>query len=101
MTGVRGSEDGSSDRLVAALLNELDGVVSLRNVFILAATNRPDMIDSALLRPGRIDNQVYIQPPTADERQAIFRIQQRKMSWSPDVDLQRLADLVCCPIYVG
>ena len=67
---VRGqsTDGGTTDRVVAALLTELDGVESLRNVVVIGATNRPDLIDPALLRPGRLERLVYVPPPDADAR---------------------------------
>jgi len=80
-----------SDRILAALLNEMDGIESLVNVTVLAATNRPDVIDSALLRPGRIDRILYVGPPDLDSRKEIFRIEFRKMAVANDVDIDELA----------
>ena len=62
------TDGGTTDRVVAALLTELDGVESLRNVVVIGATNRPDLIDPALLRPGRLERLVYVPPPDADAR---------------------------------
>ena len=60
------TDGGTTDRVVAALLTELDGVEELRNVVVIGATNRPDLIDPALLRPGRLERLVYVPPPDAD-----------------------------------
>jgi transitional endoplasmic reticulum ATPase len=65
------SDAGVGDRVVAALLTELDGVQPLRDVVVLGATNRPDLIDPALLRPGRLERLVYVPPPDAPARAAI------------------------------
>ncbi len=67
------SDGGTTDRVVAALLTELDGVESLRDVVVIGATNRPDLIDPALLRPGRIERLVFVPPPDAGARAAILR----------------------------
>jgi AAA family ATPase len=92
MTTSRGNSGGSvSDRILAALLNEMDGIESLVNVTVLAATNRPDVIDSALLRPGRIDRILYVGPPDLNSRKEIFRIEFRKMAVANDVDIDELA----------
>lgn len=92
MTTSRGNGGGSvNDRILAALLNELDGIESLVNVTILAATNRPDVIDSALLRPGRIDRILYVGPPDLVTRKEIFRIEFGKMSVATDIDVDELA----------
>ena len=71
---VRGqaSDGGTTDRVVAALLTELDGVEALRDVVVIGATNRPDLIDPALLRPGRLERLVFVPPPDADARGAIL-----------------------------
>ncbi|KAJ8327454.1 AAA+-type ATPase [Batrachochytrium dendrobatidis] len=90
----RGGDDASvADRVLSQLLNELDGIEPLINVTIVAATNRPDILDTALLRPGRIDSILYVSPPDADSREQIFRIQTNRMACSDDVDLKKLAEL--------
>ncbi|MDQ2882580.1 MAG: AAA family ATPase [Actinomycetota bacterium] len=87
----RNTDGGVSDRVVAALLTELDGVVPLRDVVVLGATNRPELIDPALLRPGRLERQVYVPPPDADARAAILRSAVRNTPLAADVDLDALA----------
>ncbi|THH08112.1 hypothetical protein EW146_g9100 [Bondarzewia mesenterica] len=74
----------SSARVVNTLLTELDGLDSRRGVFVLGATNRPDMIDPAMCRPGRLDKLLYVDLPTADERVEIVRTMVRKVPLSPD-----------------
>ncbi len=87
-----GSADaGVADRVVAALLTELDGVEPLRDVVVLGATNRPELIDPALLRPGRLERLVYVPPPDADARAAILRSTARNTPLAADVDLDALA----------
>jgi transitional endoplasmic reticulum ATPase len=90
---VRGqaSDGGTTDRVVASLLTELDGVESLRNVVVIGATNRPDLVDPALLRPGRLERLVYVPPPDADARADILRAASRSVPLAPDVDLAALA----------
>jgi transitional endoplasmic reticulum ATPase len=66
-------DSGVTDRVVAALLTELDGIEPLRNVVVLGATNRPDLIDPALLRPGRLEKLVFVEPPDAEARREILR----------------------------
>ena len=68
--------EGSSvaDRMLAQLLTEMDGVEYLRDVLVVAATNRPDMIDKALLRPGRFDRLIYIPLPDDKAREEIFKV---------------------------
>jgi transitional endoplasmic reticulum ATPase len=85
------SDAGVGDRVVAALLTELDGVQPLRDVVVLGATNRPDLIDPALLRPGRLERLVYVPPPDAPARAAILRSTARNTPLSADVDLDALA----------
>ena len=88
------TDGGTTDRVVAALLTELDGVESLRNVVVIGATNRPDLIDPALLRPGRLERLVYVPPPDADGRVAILRAAAKAVPLDDDVDLAALgADL--------
>jgi AAA family ATPase len=76
---------------VTALLTEMDGVVGLSGVFVLAATNRPQVIDRALLRPGRINSIVYVGPPNLKAREEILKISTRKMPLSKSVNFQDLA----------
>ncbi|MDQ4009955.1 MAG: AAA family ATPase [Actinomycetota bacterium] len=85
------SDTGVADRVVAALLTELDGVEPLRDVVVLGATNRPELIDPALLRPGRLERLVYVSPPDADARAAILRSAARNTPLTADVDLEALA----------
>ncbi|KAI9361474.1 P-loop containing nucleoside triphosphate hydrolase protein [Pilaira anomala] len=94
LTVKRGSGDGGTsvaDRVLSQLLNELDGVEPLVNVTVVAATNRPDIIDDALLRPGRIDRILYVGPPDLDSRREIFKIQLKKMTCDDDVDIEEIA----------
>ncbi|BCL14280.1 AAA family ATPase [Micromonospora sagamiensis] len=90
---VRGqaTDGGTTDRVVAALLTELDGVETLRNVVVVGATNRPDLIDPALLRPGRLERLVYVPPPDAEARVEILRATARNVPLADDVDLAGLA----------
>ncbi len=90
---VRGqaSDGGTTDRVVAALLTELDGVEALHNVVVIGATNRPDLVDPALLRPGRLERLVYVPPPDAEARAEILRAAARNVPLEPDVDLEALA----------
>ena len=89
---VRGqsTDGGTTDRVVAALLTELDGVEDLRNVVVLGATNRPDLIDPALLRPGRLERLVFAPPPDAEARAAILRAAASGVPLADDVDLVEL-----------
>jgi len=84
-------DSGVSDRVVAALLTELDGIDPLRDVVVLGATNRPDLIDPALLRPGRLERLVFIEPPDAAARGEILRTAGKSIPLSADVDLDEVA----------
>jgi transitional endoplasmic reticulum ATPase len=85
------TDGGTTDRVVAALLTELDGVESLRNVVVIGATNRPDLVDPAMLRPGRLERLVYVPPPDADARAEILRAAAKDVPLAADVDLAKLA----------
>ncbi|AIY89986.1 CDC48 family AAA ATPase [Geoglobus acetivorans] len=82
-----------TERVVSQLLTELDGLEELKDVVVIAATNRPDMIDPALLRPGRIERHIYIPPPDIEARKEIFRVHTRDMPLSDDVSFDRLAEM--------
>ncbi|WP_028479402.1 AAA family ATPase [Nocardia sp. CNY236] len=84
-------DSGVGDRVVAALLTELDGVQPLRDVVVLGATNRPELIDPALLRPGRLERLVFVPPPDASARREILRAAGRTVPLADDVDLDALA----------
>ncbi|WNV81971.1 AAA family ATPase [Umezawaea sp. Da 62-37] len=86
------SDSGVADRVVAALLTELDGVEPLRDVIVLGATNRPELVDPALLRPGRLERLVYVPPPDSEARGAILRASSRNTPLATDVDLDELAE---------
>ncbi|SHM97790.1 AAA family ATPase [Cryptosporangium aurantiacum] len=90
---VRGqaTDGGTTDRVVAALLTELDGVEGLRNVVVIGATNRPDMVDPALLRPGRLERLVFVPPPDGEARADILRAASRKVPLADDIDLDEVA----------
>lgn len=89
-------DSGVTDRVVAAMLTELDGIEPLRDVVVLGATNRPDLIDPALLRPGRLEKLVFVEPPDAEARTQILRTAGKSVplaSEGPDaVDLASLAE---------
>ncbi|XP_005631887.2 ATPase family gene 2 protein homolog A isoform X4 [Canis lupus baileyi] len=89
----RGSSSGAgnvADRVLAQLLTEMDGIEQLKDVTILAATNRPDRIDKALMRPGRIDRIIYVPLPDAATRREILNLQFHSMPISNDVNLDEL-----------
>lgn len=88
---VRGMGDGSAwERVVAQMLTSMDGVEGLRNVTVMGATNRPDMVDPALLRPGRFDRLILVGKPNADSRLGILKVHTRRMPLG-DVDLAAIA----------
>ncbi|MBS7287324.1 MAG: CDC48 family AAA ATPase [Candidatus Freyarchaeota archaeon] len=92
----RGSGVGDShvtERVISQMLTELDGLEELRGVVVIAATNRPDIIDPALLRPGRFDRLVYIPPPDLKARKQIFEIHTRGKPLDSDVNLDEMAAL--------
>ncbi|MEW6216925.1 MAG: CDC48 family AAA ATPase [Candidatus Bipolaricaulota bacterium] len=84
-------EPHATERIVNQMLAEMDGLEELRRVVVIGATNRPDLVDPALLRPGRFDELIYVPVPEQGARLAIFRVHTRGMALSPDVDLERLA----------
>jgi transitional endoplasmic reticulum ATPase len=89
-----GYEDsGATERVVTQLLTELDGIEKLENVIVIGATNRPDILDPALLRPGRLDRLVYVGPPDPQSRLEIFKIYTRKMPLASDVNFENLTDM--------
>ncbi len=86
-----GYDSRVSERIVNQLLVEMDGMEELEGVVVLAATNRPDMIDTALLRPGRFDIFIFTPPPNLATRQAIFSVHTRNMPLADDVEIDQLA----------
>jgi transitional endoplasmic reticulum ATPase len=93
MRGGSMGEPQVTERVVNQLLAEMDGMEELKGVVVLGATNRPDMIDPALLRPGRFDEIVYVPIPDKNGRLEIFRAHTRKMALDRDVDLEKLVDI--------
>ncbi|MDI3497443.1 CDC48 family AAA ATPase [Archaeoglobus sp.] len=81
-----------TERVVSQLLTELDGLEELKDVVVIAATNRPDMIDPALLRPGRLERHIYIPPPDKKARVEIFKIHLRGKPLADDVNIEELAE---------
>ena len=91
----RGGNFGDShvtERVISQLLTELDGLEILTNVIVIGATNRPDIIDVALLRPGRFDRLLYVPPPDHDSRTEIIKIHTEKKPLAEDVRIEELAD---------
>jgi transitional endoplasmic reticulum ATPase len=89
--GSLGSDSHVTERVISQLLTELDGLEVLSNVIIIAATNRPDIIDNALLRPGRFDRLLYVPPPDKESRIQIFKIHTSKKPLAEDVNVNTLA----------
>lgn len=89
--GSSGDAGGAGDRVMNQLLTEMDGVGAKKNVFIIGATNRPDIIDPALMRPGRLDQLIYIPMPDFESRLSILKATLRKSPLNKDVDLSYLA----------
>lgn len=88
-----GDAGGAADRVINQILTEMDGMSSKKNVFIIGATNRPDIIDPAILRPGRLDQLIYIPLPDEKSRVAILKANLRKSPLAPDVDLNFIASI--------
>merc|ERR1711881_458059 len=86
-----GDGGGAGDRVINQILTEMDGMSGKKNVFIIGATDRPDIIDSAILRPGRLDQLIYIPLPDDASRISILKANLRKSPNAKDVDLNKMA----------
>ena len=84
-------DSGVTDRIVNQLLTEMDGIAKLEGVVVIGATNRPDIIDPALLRPGRFDRIIYVPPPDLKARVEILKVHTRNMPLAEDVNLEEIA----------
>ena len=91
MRGLVSTDSGVTERVVSQLLTEIDGLERLEGVVVIAATNRPDIIDPALLRPGRFDRLIYVPPPDEKARLEILKVHTRNMPLAEDVDLLEIA----------
>ena len=89
-----GNDSNVGERVLCTLLNEMDGIETLSDVTVLAATNRPDIIDKALVRPGRIDRLIYIPPPDLKARVDVLKIATRGMPLETQVDLEAIAAMM-------
>jgi transitional endoplasmic reticulum ATPase len=89
--GSVGDAGGASDRVVNQLLTEMDGMTSKKNVFVIGATNRPEQLDAALVRPGRLDTLVYVPLPDQASREGILKAQLRKTPVADDIDMAFIA----------
>ncbi len=85
------ADSGVSERVVSQMLTEIDGIHPLRDVVVIGATNRPDLIDPALLRPGRLERLVYVGPPDFQSRYQILKVLTKKVPLAKDVDLRSIA----------
>ena len=84
------SDSGVSERVISQLLTEMDGITTLQDIVVIAATNRPDMVDSAVMRPGRFDRLIYVPEPDDKSRLQILKLYTKGMPVCPDVDLNQL-----------
>ncbi len=93
ITPVRGMATDAqvTERVISQILTEMDGLEELHNVTVIAATNRPDLVDPALLRPGRFDRHIFIPPPDLATRRAILAIHTKRKPLASDVDLEQIA----------
>jgi len=91
--GMGYADSGVTERVISQLLTEMDGIETLRDVVVIAATNRPDIVDPAVLRPGRFDRLIYVPPPDEKARLEIFKIYTKDMPLAKDVDLNYLANV--------
>jgi transitional endoplasmic reticulum ATPase len=89
--GMGFGDSGVSERVISQLLTELDGVITLEDVVIIAATNKPDIVDPAVLRPGRFDRLIYVPEPDEKARLEIFKLYTKEMPITKDIDLAELA----------
>jgi len=89
--GLGFADSGVSERVISQLLTEMDGIVALEDIVVIAATNRPDIVDPAVLRPGRFDRLIYVPDPDEKSRFQIFQIYTKNMPRTADVDLANLA----------
>ena len=91
-SGGGGDGGGASDRVINQILTEMDGMNAKKNVFVIGATNRPDILDSAIMRPGRLDQLIYIPLPDKASRASILKAAMRKSPLAADIDLDAVAN---------
>lgn len=99
--GMDGGSSGVSERMVNMLLTEMDGLEDRKQVFVIAATNRPDIIDPAMLRPGRLDTLLLVPLPSEEDRLDILRTITKHSPLAADVDLERIARDKRCEVSLG
>ncbi|HDM91841.1 MAG TPA: AAA family ATPase, partial [Candidatus Korarchaeota archaeon] len=85
------ADSGVTERVVSQMLTELDGIQPLKNIVVIGATNRPDLVDPALLRPGRLEKLIYVGPPNMEGRLSILKVLTRNVPLAEDADLMELA----------
>lgn len=93
LAGARGTSEASGTKILTQFLTEMDGLEELKGVVVIAATNRPDVLDPALLRPGRLDRILYVPPPDRPARIALWKKELAGKPISSDVDYERFADM--------
>jgi len=91
--GMGFADSGVTERVISQLLTEMDGIITLEDVVVIAASNRPDIVDPAVLRPGRFDRLIYVPEPDEKARLEIFKLYTKDMPLAKDVDLKNLASL--------
>ncbi len=89
--GMGYADSGVTERVISQLLTEMDGIIALEDVVVIAATNRPDIVDPAILRPGRFDRLIYVPEPNQESRLEIFKIYTKDMPLTKDLDLSSLS----------
>jgi transitional endoplasmic reticulum ATPase len=92
-SGGGGDAGGAGDRVINQLLTEMDGVGSKKNIFFIGATNRPEILDEAIIRPGRLDQLIYIPLPDQPSRLGVLKANLRKTPLAKDVDINFLANI--------
>ncbi|MDH5481616.1 MAG: CDC48 family AAA ATPase [Candidatus Bathyarchaeota archaeon] len=91
--GLGFADSGVTERVISQLLTEMDGILTLEDIVVIGATNRPDIVDPAVLRPGRFDRLIYVPEPDEKSRLLIFKIYTKNMPLTKDVDLAQLATM--------
>jgi transitional endoplasmic reticulum ATPase len=91
--GLGFGDSGVSERVISQLLTEMDGIVALEDIVVIAATNRPDIVDPAVLRPGRFDRLIYVPEPDEKSKLQIFKIYTKNMPLAKDVNLSQLVTM--------
>ena len=86
------ADSGVTERVISQLLTEMDGIITLEDIVVIAASNRPDIVDPAVLRPGRFDRLIYVPEPDEKARLEIFKLYTKDMPLAKDVDIKNLAN---------